>query len=572
MRLSERLSLLQQWMTTFVLLIVIVTVLSAQEPEKKEAAKKEVDLQNVQTPKANAPLPKIDLPEFVITGNEKIDLNIETKNEDDQDRIFSPAIPALSERSMNVGEALTPKQVKTFTKTPSAMNGKVFAGFGFYGTPQFNGWFGQYDPASSFVLNGYYSESNGHLPDAGFWKGGFGLRGSYTLPDSLSLLPLGQLSGELKYGREAYRAYGSSSPFRVRDLSGIEVSGGIGSRYALPYKSMSGVDYSARIGGGFFSTGDIVKSSETEFFVSGNATTKILETAFRASVEYRISGYTMALPGVQSGHWFVFRTDGRQMILPLLQLSFSIQQIFYRGNVGPANGRLYPSIDLRYAFTEQASMYAGFAPTVERNSLSSLFKENRYSNAIATVVPTDIRVHAYMGMEFSPIEEVIVTARGSYKHLNNYATFYDKDSAKVWEVLYLSGIRSTKFDLSALYRLNEKQNVTAYATVQSVQQKDSTKMLPHLPKYIIGSVYHHFFDIGVHAEAFVEYHSFRYTDFLSTNKNPGYLTSGIKAEIEMFNQFRGYTEINNLFDQRYYIWNGYQERTIFVMLGISYHW
>ncbi|MCK9408430.1 MAG: hypothetical protein M0R68_04770, partial [Bacteroidetes bacterium] len=202
MRLSERLSLLQQWMTTFVLLIVIVTVLSAQEPEKKEAAKKEVDLQNVQTPKANAPLPKIDLPEFVITGNEKIDLNIETKNEDDQDRIFSPAIPALSERSMNVGEALTPKQVKTFTKTPSAMNGKVFAGFGFYGTPQFNGWFGQYDPASSFVLNGYYSESNGHLPDAGFWKGGFGLRGSYSLPDSLSLLPLGQLSGELKYGRE----------------------------------------------------------------------------------------------------------------------------------------------------------------------------------------------------------------------------------------------------------------------------------------------------------------------------------------------------------------------------------
>lgn len=570
--MSEGMFGTQRWRMDAVLLFAVSALLTAQEPEKKEAAKKDVDLQQVQAPKSDTPLPKIDLPEFVITGSEKIDLHIESKSEEDQDRIFSPSRPVPGERLLEVGEALTPKQVKTFSKTPGAMNGKLFAGFGFYGTPQFDGWFGQHDQTSSYMVNGYYSESNGHLPDAGFWRGGFGLRGSTTLPESSALVPMAQLTGEMKYGRDAYRAYGSRTPFQVRDLSGFEVSGGIGSRYALPYKALSGFDYSAKTGWGYFSTSDTGKVSETDFFINGTATTTLLETTLRASAEYRISGYTMNLPGIQSGHWFSLRTDGRQLLLPSLLCSFSIQQFIYRGNIGATSGRLYPTIDMRYTFTEQASLYAGFAPMVERNSLSSLIKQNRYMNNTPTIVPTDNRIHFYMGMEFAPLEELVITAKGSYKHLNNYATFYDRDSAKVWEVLYLSGVRATKFDLNAVYRLNQKQNVSVYFSTQSVKQNDSSHSVPHLPGYTVGAVYHHFFDIGVHAEAFMEFHSSRFTNFSNSHSNAGFIASGIKAEIEMFNQFRGFAELNNLLDQHYYLWNGYRERTVFVMLGISYHW
>ena len=192
--------------------LVIVSISLSQETDKKEATKKDVDIQNVQSPKSDASLPKIDLPEFVITGSETIDLQIKSKSEDDEDRIFSPAKPTPGERPLNVGEALSPKQIKSFSKTPGALNGKVFAGIGFYQTPQFDGWFGQYDPTSSFVLNGYYSESQGHLNDAGFWRGGFGGRGTYTLPESSSLIPYAQLTAETKYGRESYRSFASRSP------------------------------------------------------------------------------------------------------------------------------------------------------------------------------------------------------------------------------------------------------------------------------------------------------------------------------------------------------------------------
>ncbi|MBP9212500.1 MAG: hypothetical protein KBF97_06835 [Bacteroidetes bacterium] len=554
------------------LLIGCVLIAAAQEPEKKEAAKKEVDLQNVQAPKSDAALPKIDLPEFVITGSEKIDLDLRSKAEEDEERIFTPARPTPGERSLNTGEALTPKQVKSFTKLPNAMNGRVFAGIGFYGTPQLDGWFGQYDPLSSFVVNGYYSESAGHLSDAGFWRGGFGARGSYTLPDSAPYVPAAQLSGELEYGRESYRAYGSRAPWQVRDLSGLSLSTGIGSRYSLPYKSMSSVDYTARMGWRRFSAADSMHSTESELFLNGAATTKVLETAFRAAVEYRGTGYSQQLPSVQTAHWFVLRGEGRQMLLPALQVSYALQQFLYRGNTGAAAGRFYPTVDVRFAFTEQASLSAGFAPGVERNSLQSLFRINPYILGNTAIVPTDTRLHLYMGMEFSPMDELVITARGSYKHVQQYTTFYDRDSAKVWEVLYLSGVRATKFDLSALYRLNLKQDVTAYLSTQTVRHKDSTHVMPHIPAFTVGAVYHQYFDIGVHAEAFAEFHSSRYTDFTNTHRNAGYIGSGVKATAELFGQFRGIAEINNLFDQRYYRWDGYRERTIYLLLGISYQW
>ncbi len=548
-----------------------VTLL-AQEPEKKEAAKKDAGIQNVQAPKTDAPLPKIDLPEFVITGSEKIDLNIETKSLEDEDRLFSPTAPTPGERPVNVGEALTPKQVKSFTKTPGAMNGKVFAGIGFYGTPQFDGWFGQYDAVSSFVMNGYYSESQGHVTDAGYWNGGFGLRGSTILPESTAVIPFAQLSGELQYDRDAYRAFASRNASRVRDLSGFGVSGGIGSRYALPYRAISGVDYSARFGWNSYSAADSAHSIENEFFLTGTASTRFFETAFRGQAEYRVSGFTMPVPGLQSGQWFMLRTEGRQSLTPEFQLSFALQQFLYRGNVGPASGRFYPNLELRYTFTENGSVYAGYGPTVERNTLSSIIKQNRYADFAMVLVPTDTRVNVYGGVEFSPTPELTAAVKVTYKHINNYPTFLDKDSAKVWEVLYLSGVRSAKFDLSALYRLNQQQNITAYFSTNSVRQKDSAGVLPYLPKFTVGAAYHHFFDIGLHAEAFAEYHASRYTGFSNGHSNAGYVYTGVKGEIEMFGQFRGHAELNNMIDQQYFVWNGYQERTVFLLLGISYHW
>ena len=552
-------------------LCLLMFELSAQE--KKEATQKDVDVKEEAKPqKTDAPLPKIDLPEFVITGNEKIDLNISSKAVDDEDRLFVPDKPTPGFRSLEIDGAVAQKQVKRFTQTPTALNGKIFASLGFYLTPQFDAWFGEYDEKNSIMVNGYYSSSEGHANDAGWWRGGGGAKGRYVMPDSSSFLPYMQLSGDIRYGRESYRAYGSAAPGRTRDLSGYDFSLGAGSRYALPYKTLSGFDYTGRFGWSHFAANDSGSSSETDFFLNGVATTRFIDIAFRGQIEYRTTGYTFNLPGVQSGQWFVVQGEAQTLLVPSLLSTLTLQQLFYRGNVGATSGRFYPQIELKYFMTESASMYAGYAPTVERNTLATLIKQNRYMEFDARLLPSDVQLDLHAGMEFSPSDEITANARYTYRRIDNYPTFLETGGAKVWEVTYLSGVRSNKLDVSVLYKFNDKQNMTAYVSTQDLKQNDSSGVVPHVPAFSVGSVYHYFFDFGLHVEALAEYVSSRYTNFVNTHSNAGYIFTAVKGDIELMERFRGYAEIQNALNRHYFIWNGYRERTIYLSFGISYHW
>lgn len=557
-----------------VYLFLCASALTAQE--KKEAASKEVDLKNpLQIPKTDLSydrLPKFDLPEFVITGNEKIDLQIKSKSEGDEDRIFVPSKPTPGNRVMGVDGSFSPKQTKTFTQTPASLNGKLFAGLGFYLTPQFDGWFGQHDQSNSFVINGYYSSTEGHVTDAGWWKGGFGARGRYVIPESSTVFPFAQLNGDLRYGRESYRAYASLAPTRVRDLSAFDLSLGIGSRYALPYRTLSGLDYTATFGMNNFSAKDSGSSSENDLYLNSSATTRFFDIALRGQAEYRSTSYTMNIPSLQSGQWFILKADGLTSLMPSLQLVFALQQFLYRGNIGPTSGRLYPQIEFRYYLTEGAVIYAGFEPTVERNTLASIIKQNRYIDFNALVKPSDVTANVLAGMEFTPVDEITAKGKFSYKNINNYPTFLDTNGAKVWKVIYLSGVRSTKFDVSLLYRINTKQNVTAFFSTQNVKQIDSFGVMPYLPKYSFGAAYHHYFDFGLHVEGLAEYVASRYTNFANTHSNAEYIFTSVKGDIELIERFRGYAEIQNLINQRYYVWNGFRERTVYVAFGVSYNW
>ena len=547
------------------------TLLVAQD--KKEPPPKEIDLQQpTEAKKTDTPLPKIDLPEFVITGTEKINLDLKSKAEEDENRVYVPGKPEPGVRNLVAEGGLSPKQTKLYSPTPAALNGKIFTGMGFYLTPQVDGWFGQHDRENSYIMNGFYSSSDGHVKNADWWHGGFGAKGKYIVPDTAGFLPYAQLSGAVDYKRESYHAYGSLAPLRKRDLSNLDVSFGIGSRYALPYRSISGVDYTGTIGFSSFGATDLGQSTESSVYLQGNATTRFFGSSFHGLLEYRTTAYTMGLPGLQSGQWLVLRANGMSLLSQSLQLSYALQQFLYRGTIGVTSGRLYPQLELRYFLTESTTFYAGFAPTVERRSLSSIIDQNRYIDFNSYVQPGDVSSAFEAGFEFAPADEFTVKAQALYRNINEFATFLDTSGAKVWEVTYLSGVHSLQTDISVLCRLNARQNITAYARYRSAKQKDSTGVLPYIPAISVGTVYNQFFDFGLHLEAVAEYVSSRYTNFERTRSTAGYVYTSVKADIGLFQHFRGYAELQNALNQQYYIWDGYRERTIYLMLGVSYNW
>lgn len=561
-----------------ILFMVVLLSCRSFAQEKKEAIpQRDVALpsQEAVQEKTETPLPKIDLPEFVITGQEQISAPTVKKESFDEEKIYSPEKPVAGSRKLFIGSEFEPKQSKSFVPQPQPLNGKVFAGIGFYTTPVLDGWFGQHDQMNSYMLNGYYQQSNGYVPNGDWWKGGFGTQGKYVMPDSSTFLPYMQISGTMQYDRDAYKAFASPSPNRLRDLSYFHTSLGLGSRYALPYRSLNGFDYTGVVGFSRYSAKDSIISAERDFFLSGTASTQFGEFVLRGQMDYRITSYDVAAPpplSYQTGQWFVLRLDGRTMLLSNLQVNFSLRQYLYRGAVGAAAGRLYPQVDVQYFLLEGISAFVQFSPAVQRNTLAGTIQKNKYITFSSPMAHTDIPVEIATGMEAKLAERWTAAGKFRYRLMNNYQTFLDSNDAKLWEVLYLSGVRSTVFDVSIAYRSDDRTTIKAYLKTMREEQKDSSHSMPYVPALSFGTVAYHAFEMGLNVEVTAEYIGSRYTNFASTHKNAAYVYTGIKVDMLLFDRIRAYGELGNALSQKYYLWNGYQERTLYLMLGASYSW
>lgn len=557
--------------------VLFLSSLSLAQEKKAAASQHEVKIpqQESDEKKAEAPLPKIDLPEFVITGQEQVTAPTVKKESYDEEKIYSPEKPVAGSRQVSIGSEFEPKQSKSFVKQPQPLNGKIFAGIGFFTTPTLDGWFGQHDHSNSYVMNGYYQQSNGYVNNGDWWKGGFGLQGKYVMPDSSNFFPYMQTSGNMQYDRDAYKAFASPSPNRVRDLSYFAVSLGLGSRYALPYRSLSGLDYVGVLGFSTYSAKDLRTSLENDFYLSGAASAQFENFALRGQIDYRITSYDLLAPpslSYHSGQWFVLRLDGKSMLLPTLQLNFSVRQYLYRGTFGSASGRLYPQIDVRYFLLEGVSAFVQFAPSIQRNTLANTIQQNKYVDFNSPMLHTDIPAEVVTGMEVRLTDQWSAAGKFRYRFMNNYLTFLDSNDAKVWEVFYLSGVRSTVFDVSITYRSDDRMTVKTYIKSVHEQQKDSSHVMPYVPSFSVGTVFYRAFATGVNVEVTAEYCGSRFTNFANTHSNAGYVYTGIKSDVLLFDRIRAYGELGNALSQKYFLWNGYQERTLYLMFGASYSW
>src|ERR1039458_4358763 len=118
-----------------IIFFFLIASLSAQE--KKEPAQRDAAVPD----QNEAPLPKIDLPEFLITGQETIDLPVSSKSIIEEDNAYVPGSPMPGRK--DAGSDGEGKLEKDFAGPVGEMNGKVQGGIGNYPSPYMEGWFGK---------------------------------------------------------------------------------------------------------------------------------------------------------------------------------------------------------------------------------------------------------------------------------------------------------------------------------------------------------------------------------------------------------------------------------------------
>ncbi|MGE5314512.1 MAG: hypothetical protein ACM3Q4_07445 [Acidobacteriota bacterium] len=517
-----------------------------------------------------APLPKIENPEFVITGHETMELPEAAKSATDDARSFVPPLPSAGQKTSDLSRTATKQSIGS--SRSNGMNGKVYGSFGNFVTPQLGAWFGQSYDQGSVAVNGRYASSDGYMTNTNWLSAGFGVAGSYKLGKWENILSESRWKGELAAGTDEYRAYGSAHPRQKRTHNDLDAAIGADSRFATGLPDLAPVDGAMRLAWNRTSLSDTSSAVENDIGILASGTTLYASVPVDLAMEYRITGESMPRADVQTMQWLSLSGSGKIAALENLQFTLGASFTFYRGNTGASSLRLYPALGVRWFPARWAGLHAAFQPSVTRQTLRQLLRTNRYVLTGSAILPTDAPAAFSAGIDLAPIERAALSVTVDYRALNNFQSFLESDSSHIWSPVYLSDIRSVKTDVRIRYALTPLDAATGFVTVNSVKHKDSTSMLPYIPEMTAGILYRHWFQSDISAEISAEYTGRRFTDFQARHANAAYALIGMKAEYGIARNLRLTAEVQNLFDQKYYIWNGYRERPFFVSFGINYLW
>jgi hypothetical protein len=547
-----------------------VTVCSSYAQEKKVPAERDVTIAPAPSEEPKAPLPKIENPEFVITGQETIELPGAVKNDAGEASSYAPPVPSAGAKESDV--ARTASKLALRNGRQAGLNGKVYGTIGNYLSPSLGAWFGKSFTDGSVAVNARYASSDGYTTNTQWQSAGFGIAGSYKLPASGDFLSESRWKSELGVGGEQYRAFGSSVPGLQRTRNDLDFLIGFDSRYVWNHPSFSPIDYSTGVAWTRTSLGDSATAIENELAVTTTASALYETVPVRASVDYRVSAESMPRIDAQTMHWLAVSGDGRVMAADNVQISFGAAAYMYRGNDTPMSLRLYPRVGARYYAAPWLTLRAGFEPTVTRMSLGAMVKQNKYILNAVSLRPSDAPFAVFVGFNCIPMEDAAFSVTLDYRHVNDYTAFAEIPQTHVWTAYPISDIRVLKTDMRARYAVSPAGALTGFVVFNSTTHKDSSSMLPYVPAVSAGIVYRHSFQSTMSAEVTAEYAGKRHTDFTAWRANAGYCVFGAKGEYAIEGNLRLTAEIQNLFNQNYYIWNGYRERQLFIAFGISYLW
>ncbi|MEK7669924.1 MAG: hypothetical protein AAB330_01660, partial [Bacteroidota bacterium] len=189
--------------------------------EKQQPESRKIDVeQKTVADQSNRPLPKIDLPEFVITGVSSIDLpNAEKLLPDESNASPRPISGLTMERDQP-----TDLMKDGFLGTPDdglrvGLRGKASASIATFSAPTIGLSWGNSDAQVRYSFEGGYHRTEGFGPNTDRSEGSVGAAGGFTSRSSVALLDRAAVGAEVGYANKSYKWYGSATPSNTRDHS-----------------------------------------------------------------------------------------------------------------------------------------------------------------------------------------------------------------------------------------------------------------------------------------------------------------------------------------------------------------
>jgi len=579
-------AVLRLWELPILLLALRATVLLAQEEprgqEKKNPAIRFVehtvlqqDTMKVPAPSVQRPLPKFDLPEYVITGTAEIDLPKLDKIMVDEPPVLQQTVLGSSGnilRDRATQELEMKSQTENTQQRTRMYSGFVKAGIGTYFMPQAELQFGQSFPDFYYILGGSYFLTKGYASNTDQSNGGGTVSGGTTLTSTISILQNAALHGNAGYQSKSFRFYGSASPDLQRTLSDFQLQA------VAENQTLNSFPYSAGISLENVNISDSSSSkSETQFHLNYQTRFPIASLPITAAINGMSATGGLGFLDLSAGSQRYWLND--------LSLGGSLHFYWAKGMAGQDFVRLCPQIMAGYQVSSQHRVFVLYEQLVVPMTLASHLITNRFLSAASIIKHETVTGAGELGVESNWTEAVQSRVTINVKSVSDLPMFSDFSHQGIWMLAYGRQTDLTNpggsgrativtFCAEMVAKLNSNDYFASNMLLRSTRDSYLGGKIPYAPALEAWCSAIHRFGTTIAVSADVRFTGERTTDLtgkdtLSISK---YAVVDVSGEYTPFDFLRLTIGIKNLTDTRYESWRGYREFPFTMQIDAQIKW
>jgi len=554
-----------------ILAVAIVCVsLHAQErsgqTEKKEPEARRIELPATPTnAPQQPPLPKIDLPEYIITGiaaltvpNVHKEGALETARGVDL-RAYHAFVGARERETVE----LENRQKESLHASSSLMNGQAMASVGNYFTPRVEFWVGQTTPDYDYRVQAGYHRTKGYVRNSDRSGGNLGVNGGVLFgPGAMEGARLG---GDLSFGSENYRFFGSNTPTSKRTLSnyGLAVSLTPSSTGGLRLKPYLGYRYDTI-------TDSSAQTRQHRATLGVDAEMPFESVSLFGSLRYD----NASMLGAHAGHPTMVqaRVGTTRYWWDGFFVKGAAQFYAAKSMAGQKLTRIYPDVSIGYYVDNKHLASLSYAGSIEFVDLATKAGMNPYLSAGSVFRHTDRSRQIGLAVESDWTEDVRTKFNVSYQYVNDYGLYIDPLGTGIGTLNYAGKTTLWQYQAEGFAKLTPNDYVSGKVSVNSTDNSVTALAIPYIPEFEVGGSYTHWFPYNIGVSPSVSYTGRRETGSVVSQQLPGYFLFGVRAEYEPVIPLSVFIDLHNITNKKYELWKGYQAPPFMITGGVSFRW
>ncbi len=510
--------------------------------------------------------PNVELPDFVITGTDVISVQGAQKIQPEFVSTMSEQFfkPVFSPEELDVKDLSSPiKGDLNILDSLNYLRGKLEFGAGIYSLPTADLTY--LFPFDGFVAGGHFNGENhrAHIDNSERYLINGGLNLLFTTSNENEFLPGTQFKVNGEFGSSSYKFYAVDNPLK-RTLNQGNFSLGILNQMNRIFNFDLTVEDELS---------SISQENYSENILSLKGLAKVNFSAFNIGVSTMFRKQSLTIDDTPSSvmnsdvdNFFTIKPFGGVNISDALKVAggISYSKSGERSYTAP-----FASVSLK--INKFFSLFGEYSPHAEFLTSNQLFKVNHYyepQNFYNFFYRKRNLITAAAKFEYDKYYQV--NAGFKYFTSPEYPFFADSGATGRF---YLSSADANNLTIFADFLFHPGPFGIFYGDIEFSNTKvDGGDYVPYHPQVKASATYSYEFAFGLIPQVGFKFTSKSFTDLPNTESIPGYFDINLKILYKVVPEFFFTVEIQNLFSDNIYYWNGYKETPLDLVAGFKYLW